>query len=717
MTGVAVVLPGHGLSSSLPRDASTWDPRRSTSHVPLVAGGAESALGSRTISRMQSATTLETSLTYERGETGDDLQFSEDQLALFAKSGESKSAQQNGAENTLAGELDEIMKRRPSKRSRKSGRHSHPGSESEGSSSHLHLAPGDTLSSVGSAGVRKKSSLSRGVAAAAAASGDEEDGDHSSTASANAADPKTVDSISPFHVISPAAQAVLAASNSGGEGTPTRGRSSSIMALIQRYDAPKWSKSSPQPSAVRKTERPQSGRSSILTAHSNDDEYSDAYDTPDSLAKQVTHDSPLVSASRQSSHRRRTNSDTLPPLPRQQSKLTWSGSEKRKSTQSIASVDSADVKETTQDADEEVSPYADLKAIRQEVRAVEQLHREKSLQEMLAETSDSETDIDSFAHHAKMQAEGGAAGGTSKKEKKIQPYEDLRAVRKQLELELQEDVMPYARVPRKLSRVGVADEDNEGADAEDDDDDDAKPYARVPQRMSVISTDDRETIDTSKSSFRSSFRWHSIDRVSEDEGISTDGTAVTTRAGESEGSVTELPQLEVIIDQPLREGECTPPYARVRVASKKKRSSATLPPGLVKHDSLGEDSGISNKTWRKTASLRKEAASRKALQDQWSSEESENERGSAQKSRKSRSLPHRVARAAAKKSTEEEEYREADVRLQNTIVLGPLSANPDYIFDSPVATPELPRRSVFSRILDAKGRPERRYVYYDFSET
>ena len=719
MKGMTIVRPGHGLVSST-STASTLAALQANSNTTSLQNPHSQF---KTLSAAGgSAATMETSLSYEKDSNVDRLSISDDQLALFAKPADVNVLDEDDDEAILRAELDELIRGQLSTHSRKHDRRSGHGSESDLSSAQLAPVDQSTFS-------HRNQSLQRRSNAGS---------DAESLQGSQPQTPSTQKSQGPLK----AGQVDLAGS---------RTRSATFMELVKRYDNPKWGTPSPKAALVNRH-----GRKSLLLEDTDAaDEYSDAYDTPDTLARQVTHDSPIVS-SREPSMKRRAYSDILPPIPsnlqRHLSLRALSDDSRRSSKylskESVRSSDTAGAQSGGDPEDDvEVNPYEDLKAIRAEIKGGAEV--EKSLQELLAESTDCEADERGLGDISQQHTDGRRT--STRKEKKVKPYDDLRAIRRQLESELQsqEDVMPYAKVPYSITKIGKS---TTGADGDDDDEDatpyaavphrlsvistddretldtkssfhgsfrrsfdrlsedeDATPYAAVPHRLSVISTDDRETLDT-KSSFRGSFR-RSFDRLSEDEGISTDGTTTTNRAAESEGSGNELPHLEVILDQPLREGEKTPPYARVRVG--KKRSSVTKPATTVvssieRNESLGNDSGIqtSNDTKRKTSSLQRKLPEwRRVLKEQWSSDESETDTKAGLAS-KGASLTRSAKHAAGPGTVQE--FRLRDQMKNNVIILGPLSVHPDKQAESLANTPELPRRTPYSHILD---RPHNKRVY------
>ena len=150
--------------------------------------------------------------------------------------------------------------------------------------------------------------------------------------------------------------------------------------------------------------------------------------------------------------------------------------------------------------------------------------------------------------------------------------------------------------------------------------------------------------------------------------------------------------MEVIVDMPVKEGEKTPPYAKIKMSTKKK-SSVTLPANpmrLARKESFGNDSGFltSDEDKHKVMpSWHREPEWRKEIKDLWSSDESDIE-GSAAQRRRASTLS---AGMSPKPSPLEVTFhKQGDMgKVSHLQAQG-----------SPANTPEIPRRTVSSRILD-----------------
>eukprot|EP00117_Sycon_ciliatum_P049748 scpid15063/ scgid1366/ CUB and sushi domain-containing protein 1; CUB and sushi multiple domains protein 1 len=634
-----------------------------------------------------SAVTLTTTLPSDHDSNAEPLQFDEDQLALFSKH------HSDPMENALAAELDDLIRTQPSRRMRKRDPQLR-GSESD-VSSHF---PSGTVSSLSRAGsqvsnatTQRNSSLSHRSVTAVSLDSDSDSAifttAHRQSKRQSHQQQQQSTEVNPYKLTDITSNDVQSYSGDD-EQQPARKqrRQSSIKDLIQRYDAP--SKGSP----------------TVLKVLATADEISEAYDTPSALPRQVTQDSPRPGID--ATAKRRTISDNLPPLPKDNhplSKLTQAGSNK-----DLAASAGSDVALSSDD--ERVNGgYEDLKTVRGQVHDTQAQGAaaagEKSLKEMLDDDDDGESNTDSDGtRYERLEQHGGA------KQKTVKPYEDLQKIRQQLEEELiDDDIVPYARVPPMFAEMLRSDEDLELASH-----DDAQPYARVPQILSILSSDDRETINTVHTA--SSFRGRTLERFSDDEGISTDNT---TRAEQSEGSQTELKQqLEVIIDQPQREGERTPPYAKIRVTTKKRSSATIPPPGTVsafiaaRRESFGNDSGLADSEdsrSKNSPSQRRPGQWRKVLKEQSSSDESdaETKHKKQQQQQKRRTVTANVTAPAAASpekpevatATVSKEEAIAAAKKERSITLSLTALRPER-FDSPVNTPEVPRRTFARRILD-----------------
>ena len=482
-----------------------WDSSQETESTVCTRHGTESA---KSPSRPQSFPYS------DKESTRDALSIDDDQLAMFGKQTSQTPA---FAADDLQGELNELIQQKP----RRQGRNETGLQRSESdSSSRYRFSDHNCWHSGGSGStLARNNSLSRSVATVSG--GNASDIDTASITDENAqledegiTHPYAFSQVQ-VESIGQTAQAVPSPRQSHTK------RSSQISALIERYGG-------------AKSEGETSSRQGDLSEE-------EEYDKPDKLRDQVTSESPNPGAGLKAL-RKRTNSDLLPPLPQQPlPSLLAQGRQSRK-----ISTDTLIYEKAESDDDKEplVNPYEDLTSVRAKVpeltKKAQVVPQEKTLEEMLESDSDSNSD-----RYEKLGLQGdtetataGKSGSSNKKSNFIAPYDDLNAIRKKLEIDLgspgdsfdhvrggvgrnatpdaDDDIAPYARTPRKLSRVTGEEETDE-----------AKPYARVPHRLSVVKQDGDDIVDV-----KSSFRGRSLDRVSEDEGIS-DGTTVTTRAAGS----------------------------------------------------------------------------------------------------------------------------------------------------------------------------------------